>query len=309
MAEQSIINKYRPTSFEEVVGNIEIVGALQRSMDSQSPPHSFLLTGPSGIGKTTIARIIAKHLEADVTEIDAASNNGVDAMRELVELGNYASLRGNSLRMFIIDECHMLSKSAWNAVLKMLEEPPEHLYLALCTTERSKVIETVVTRCFHIPLRPIKPNEMQELLSVICELEEWTPHSDVLSAVVQAATGQPRKGLSLLQAVHDAPNRDEVHRIISLMEASEPMADLLKELLSGKVQWSRIQAQLLKIEDDDWEQAFIGAGRYIMGAMTNARSPESAQNAWRLLDAMVFPVSTFDKKAAFYAAVGRMIWS
>ena len=302
-----LINKYRPSSFEEFFGNEEIVGSLHRALNAPSQPHSYLLTGPSGIGKTTMARIIAKTLEADVMEIDAASNNGIEAMRELVELGNYASLSGRGKRMFIIDECHMLSRSAWNAILKLLEEPPAHLYIALCTTERNKVLETIVTRCFHISLRPIKPNEMQEFLDTICEIEGWSPPIEVVSAVVQAATGQPRKALSLMQAVHDVTSRDEVFRIISLMEASEPMTDLLKALLKGVTDWTTIQALLGKVEEDNWDEAMVGACRYVMAAMLTGTAT-NAKKAWGILDALVFPNSTFDKKAAFFAAVGRIHW-
>jgi DNA polymerase-3 subunit gamma/tau len=304
-----LVTKYRPSDFETFLGNETTIAALKRAVGNEvSRPHAFLFTGPSGIGKTTGARIVATMLNAEVVEIDAASNNGVDAMRLLVELGNHMSLTGAGVRMFIIDECHSLSKSAWQAILKMLEEPPAHLYIALCTTELHKVPETIVTRCYHVALRPLKPAEIEDLCMVVAELEGWTVHNDVMQAVIQAATGQPRKALSILQAVHDAPSRDEVRRIITLMDATDPLIALLQYLLAGKKAWAVIKGHLSRIEEDDFEELSIGAGRYIVGALLRAETDASAQLAWRLLDALVFPTSTFDRKASFMAAIGRMIW-
>lgn len=304
-----LVTKYRPASFPEIIGHEAVITALQRALDQEeSRPHAYLLTGPSGIGKTTTARIIADHLGAEVIEIDAASNSGVDAMRELVDLGNHMSLSGSGTRMFIIDECHTLSKSAWQAILKLLEEPPAHLYLTLCTTEFHKVPETIVTRCYHVALRPLKNAEIEDLLVAIADLEGWTVNNDVLQTVVTAATGQPRKAISILQVAHDAPNKEEVRRIVNLQDASDPLIALCQYLLSGKRGWKIIKDYLSRLEGADFDEASIACGRYIVGAMTRADTEEGAKLAWRLLDALVFPTSTFDRKSAFMAAIGRALW-
>jgi DNA polymerase-3 subunit gamma/tau len=309
MTDAPLITKYRPAAFDEMMGNDTVIAALKRTLaNAISRPHAYLFTGPSGIGKTTGARIIATDLEAEVIEIDAASNSGVDAMRQLVEVGNHMSLAGSGVRMFIIDECHTLSKPAWQAILKLLEEPPEHLYIALCTTELAKVPETIITRCYHVALRPLKTNEIEDLISVVAELEGWPVHNDVMQAIVQASTGQPRKALSILQAVHDAPSRDEVKRIITLIDASDPMIALCQYLLSGKKAWKVVRDYLAQIEDDAFDEAALACGRYIIGAMLRAESDEAARTGWRLLEALVFPTATYDRKAAFVAAIGRLLW-
>lgn len=306
----SLINKYRPDEWGEFVGNTESVNALQRALKTASArPHAYLFTGPSGIGKTTAARILSKHFEADITEVDAASNNGVEAMRSLVEFSQYMGLTGSGARLLIIDECHALSKAAWQAILKLLEEPPQHLYLALCTTELIKVPETIITRCYHTVLRAIKPAEMEDLLEAVCHAEGWKPNQDVFALVVRAATGQPRKALSILQSVHDAFSLDEAKRIISLVDASDPMKELLQHLIAGKKEWKVIQPLLRRLEDDSFDEAVIPAGRYIMGALLNCEEAGRAQRIWQLLEALLFPSETWDKKAAFIAAIGRMIWS
>ena len=309
MSNEPIIVKYRPAQFGELIGNEAINAALLRALSSEtSRPHAFLFTGPSGIGKTTTARIVATHIGAEVIEIDAASNNGVDAMRALVDVGQHMSLSGAGTRMFIIDEAHALTKPAWQAILKLLEEPPPHLYIALCTTEANKVPDTINTRCYHVALRALKPAEIEDLLILVAELEGWTVAPDVMQAVVQAATGQPRKALSILQSVWDAPSRDEVRRIINLMDASDPLIAVCQHLLAGKKSWKIIGEQLQRLDIDDFEEASIAAGRYIMGAMTNARDENDARRAWLLLEALLFPANSWDKKAVFIAAVGRMIW-
>jgi len=306
---EPLITRYRPSTFEEVLGHDDQVNALKRVLKTDTRPHAYLLTGPSGIGKTTIARIIATAIDAEVLEIDAASNSGIDAVRQLNELGQHMSLYGADARMFIIDECHGLSRPAMQALLKLLEDPPEHLYLALATTELQRIPETILTRCYHIPLRPIKPTEIEDLLSVICECENWTPNPDVLQMIVQGSTGQPRKALSLLQACYDAPSREEAKRIIALLETSEPLLDLLRILVSGRRDWKLVQSYLEQIDDADFEEASVGAGRYIINAMLKEPEEKKAASMWALLEALVYPTATFDRKASFFAAIGRYLWT
>lgn len=303
-----LIVKYRPDNFGQVLGHEVAIGALQRVLKSASRPHAFLFSGPSGLGKTTLARIIGNQLEADVNEVDAASNSGVDAMRQLVEMSQYMSMTGAGCRLLLIDECHRLSRPAFDAILKLLEEPPEHLFLALCTTELVKVPPTIIGRCYHVQLNPLKPVEIEDLLTVVCELEDWQVRPDIFQMVVQACEGSPRNALSLMQKVHDLPTRDEAKRVLALIEAGDPLIDLLQHLIAGKESWKVMRAILERIEPDAWEDAATIAGRYIMGALIRAEDEKSAARIWQLLDALVFPSNTYDRKAAFVAAIGRMIW-
>ena len=305
---QPLITKYRPEHWDEMIGHEAVLGALRRAIASPTRPHAYLFTGPAGLGKTTLARIVAREIGADVLEIDAASNSGVDDMRELVLVGSHMSLMGSGTRMVIIDECHTLSKSAWQAILKLLEEPPAHLFLALCTTERNKVPETIVSRCYHTLLRPLSVTEITDLLLAVSEMEGWKVNNDVLAEIVVASTGQPRKGLTFLQAAHDAPSREEASRIIGLQAENDAVRDLCQALVSKQGGWEATRKILERIQDDEFETVSILVSRYIMAAMIKA--PEAkARQLWMALDALVWPSETYDRKAAFYAAVGRIFWA
>lgn len=303
-----LINKYRPRQFRQVIGHVEMLTALERALSTDSHPHAFLLTGPSGVGKTTIARIIGEQLSAEIIEIDAATNTGVDAMRDLVDLSLHVPMTGGS-RMVIIDEAHMLSRSAFNAALKLLEEPPAHLYIALCTTELTKIPETIRTRCFHILLRPVASNDLADLLDYVCDREAWQVSEEVMRQVIAAATGQPRKALSLLQACQGIKSEREVARIIALQESGDALVQILRLFLdSDAPRWERLQPLLVAIPDDDMDTASIGAGRYLSAVIGRATSEKAARHAWTLLDALLFPSQTWDRKAMLYAAIGRLMW-
>jgi DNA polymerase III gamma/tau subunit len=499
---QSITTKYRPQSFDEIVGHEQQIAALKRVIASPTHSHCYLLTGPSGCGKTTIARLIGNAFETTITEIDAASRSGVDDMRELIDLSRHMALGGTGKRLFLIDECfdgksivytptgpkrldsiregdfvigaqgarrvkkvfinpvsisrivrvnfasgknitcskdhaflsskgwqeagdvksvftiqssippqllemwdtvyeqrrgcsllrsvydksmsertqafdqsktgsserdktnqpgmdyvtsvqrgcdaasaanlktykidgveyadmidlemdghpsynveellvhncHALSKNAWQAILKLTEEPPAHVYIALCTTEADKVPATITNqRAYPVVLRKLPNNMIADFMGVICELEEWQVNNDVFGAIVLGADGSPRKSLTLLAALWDAQTREDVNRVVSLGHAGEPLIAIIQALMQGTgVAWERISPFLERIEDDQFESAMVQAGRYIIGALNKEKNGAKAQKLFTLLNALTFPTDTFDKKLAFYAALGRM---
>lgn len=304
---EPLITKYRPQAFEEVVGNEIAIKSLVDALNSPTRPKSYLFSGPTGLGKTTLARIVAEFVNATATEIDVASNAGVDNVRELVDLSNFTPIIAGGSRMYILDECHVFSKTAWQALLKMLEEPPSHLYIALCTTEPGKVPDSIKGRCFHTQLKPIKTTEMDDLLMTICELEEWPVPDDVFGGIVQAAEGLPRKGLSLLQQGHGVANKAELATIIEQVEREDsPVMDFCKYILSGGKNWERIREMMAGMADDD--AAFETIGRYMYTVMSKSDEVQ-AQKAFRILEAVTFPRNTVDRKALLATVIGALLWA
>ncbi|HYR44897.1 MAG TPA: DNA polymerase III subunit gamma/tau, partial [Terriglobia bacterium] len=221
---QVIARKFRPQVFEDVVGQKPIVQTLKNAIQMDRIGHAYLFSGPRGVGKTTTARILAKGLNCargptitpcnecascqeissgksiDVFEIDAASNTGVDNIRELRESAKYAAARSR-YKIFIIDEVHMLSTSAFNALLKILEEPPSHVVFIMATTERHKLPATILSRCQQFIFRMISPGEIQAHLRQIAVREGVKIDDRSLSYIVKASEGSMRDAQSLLDQI------------------------------------------------------------------------------------------------------------
>jgi len=303
---EPLITKYRPLSFEEYVGNQLAISSLRTAINSETRPHCYLFTGPSGVGKTTLARIIAKEFNATIYDVDGASNSGVDDTRRLVAMAGYTPIIGSAV-LYIIDECHALSKLAWDPLLKLLEEPPEYLYVALCTTELAKVKETIRNRCFPVNLKKLKPIEISDLLTTVCEVEQWKVNGDVFNAIVLASEGSARKALTILQAGHNVQTREELSTIILEVESDNTaIIDLCKLLLSGNTNWERI-TELLKLVEDE-EQAIEHACSYLAKVMVNVND-EKGHRVYHLLDCLTTPRASWDKKIQLYAGIGKYFFA
>ena len=221
MAYQVLARKWRPKTFADLVGQEHVVKALRNALDKGRLHHAYLLTGTRGVGKTTIARILAKSLNCeqgqhgepcgvcasctqidagryvDLLEIDAASNTGIDNIREVLENAQYAPTVGK-YKVYIIDEVHMLSKSAFNAMLKTLEEPPEHVKFILATTDPHKVPITVLSRCLQFVLRNMTTQQVAAHLAHVLESEQVPFEPAAVQLLGRAAMGSMRDALSLL---------------------------------------------------------------------------------------------------------------
>ncbi len=213
--------KYRPLTFGDVVGQDPVIQTLKHAIEAKRVANAYLFIGPRGIGKTTLARIFAKALNClspngvepcgkcqncleiaagrslDVTELDAASHNSVEDARALMETVQFAPA-SSPYRIFIIDECHMLSPAAWNALLKTLEEPPAHVRFIFATTEGDKVLATIVSRCQRFDLRRIPTSDIVSRLKYVCEKEKIAAEEDALLAIARGAQGGMRDALSSL---------------------------------------------------------------------------------------------------------------
>jgi len=258
MSYQVLARKYRPKSFETLVGQDHVVRALTNALDQQRLHHAYLFTGTRGVGKTTLARILAKSLNCetgitskpcgvcnacteidrgrfvDLLEVDAASNTQVDAMRDLLDNAQYAPTVGR-FKVYIIDEVHMLSKSAFNAMLKTLEEPPEHVKFILATTDPQKVPVTVLSRCLQFNLRQMASPTISEHLQNVLSQENISFEPIAISLISHAAAGSMRDALSLTdQAIaygNQSVNEAEVRGMLGAIDQTY-LFDIIRALLT-----------------------------------------------------------------------------
>ncbi|MGV8922639.1 MAG: DNA polymerase III subunit gamma/tau, partial [Thermomonas sp.] len=260
-----LARKWRPKRFAELVGQEHVVRALTNALETGRVHHAFLFTGTRGVGKTTIARIFAKSLNCergtgadpcgecetclaidagryiDLLEIDAASNTGVDNVRELIENAQYMPSRGR-YKVYLIDEVHMLSKQAFNALLKTLEEPPEHVKFLFATTDPEKLLVTVLSRCLQFNLKRLDVEQIHGQIAKILIAEDIEADDDAIHQMAVAADGSLRDGLSLLdQAIAYCGSGAAVGRLDSATIAT----------MLGTVDRSRVQALLSALGDGD----------------------------------------------------------
>ena len=231
----TLYRKYRPSSFSEVSGENEIVKSLKLSLKNKSMAHAYLFSGPRGVGKTTIARLIAKGVNclnlkengepcnecknckainegrfSDLIEIDAASNRSIDEIRNLKEKINYQPVEGLK-KVYIIDEAHMLTKEAFNALLKTLEEPPAHVIFILATTELEKILPTIISRCQRYDFKPLDLEEMKAGLEHILKEENLSMTDDVYPVIYENSSGSMRDSISILERLIVTANGKEIN--------------------------------------------------------------------------------------------------
>lgn len=268
MSYRVLARKYRPQNLEQLVGQENLAQSLKNAFENNRVPHAILLHGIRGVGKTTTARIIAKSLNClgadgtlkspqvtpcdvcmscqgiltdrhmDVVEIDAASHTGVDDMRELTESSRYKAVQGR-YKIFIIDEVHMLSKSAFNALLKTLEEPPPHVKFIFATTEIKKIPDTILSRCMRFDLSVMQPAKIIKHLQDILEKENILAEVDALAMIARAADGSMRDALSITdQAImlsgSDAVSAAIVQAMLGLSNR-DALFEVFESIFQGKV--------------------------------------------------------------------------
>lgn len=300
---------YRPRVLDDVVGQAAATRALAGVIKQQSS-RAFIFSGPSGIGKTTLARIAAGMMGCvaeNIIEIDAATNTGIDAMRQVQELTQYRPFGKSKWRALIVDECHALSRQAWQSLLKVIEEPPEFVAWFFCTTEATKVPPTIKTRCTSVVLRPVADADLRKLLARVVSAEGMRIDREVQEVVIREAGGSPRQMLVNLALCREARGRKEASELLRAAQESDGVAELCKFLLKGG-SWARATALLSDLEGDGPEAIRIAVCNYLGGALKRARSDREACAVMELIEPFSAPFPAGAERVMLHLAVGRVLF-
>lgn len=290
--------KYRPQRLEDVYGQKAITTSLKRLLRSDSVPHAYLFCGPSGCGKTTLARIAFKDLGCELIEIDAASNSGIDNMREVIETMRFCGL-DNKPRGLILDEAHGLSRQAWDSLLKFVEEPPSHAFVALCTTQEGKVPPTIVSRCTSYTVKSLRRDDLLDLLEMVVETERMECSDPVLEIIAERCEGSARKALVMLEQAGHCKTDDEAAALLHEAEGEVEVIELARLVTNGRLQWKDMTRILRKL-DMPAESIRIVLVNYITAALLKGGEDKRLVHALELLGTSFNPT---DKLAPIVLAL------
>ncbi len=257
MSAVGLYQELRPSTLAEFFGNEHLIKALEKMLQSRTRPHAILFFGPSGCGKTTLGRIIAHAFGSDdysILEYNAANTNGIATVREIASNVGLSTLGGKP-KTYIIDECHELTSAAQEALLKVLEEPPEHCYFILCTTAPANLIDTIRNRCTKYEVSKLGESTILKLLEASCQKKGFNVNNEVLQGIAAVCDGSPRAALVALETVKDIEDIDDAFRLLVRgTEKDAQVIELCKLMYGGpsvrRQRWSQIIRAYDKIGED-----------------------------------------------------------
>ncbi len=300
----TLYRTYRPSSFDEVVGNEDIIEAIQSCLAKRGRPHSYLLHGPAGCGKTTIGRIIATELGckgADFIELDSADFRGIDTVRGIRRQLAYAPMEG-PCRVWLLDECHQFSNDAQNALLKALEEPPSHVFFILCTTMPQKLLPTIRSRCSDYAVTILTDGQMKRLLRHVVKAEDESMPAAVYAQIVLSSLGHPRRALTILDQVLGLPKEKQEAVAKRIAAEQSEVLQLCRALIEGAA-WKKVRTTLAGLQEEDPE----AIRRQVLGYCKAILLKEENNTAAAVMEAFLDPFYDSGHHQLIYACYSVIV--
>ena len=280
--------KYRPTSLSKIRGNSDTISILEGMLsDIETCPHSFLFFGESGTGKTTLARILSDRLGckgSDYREINSADFRGIDTIREIINNSQFKPIEG-TCRVWVLDEIHKATTDAQNALLKILEDTPKHIYFVLCTTDPQKLLSTIKGRCSQFQTRPLSDSQMYGLLRKIVKDENDVLESEVFDQIILDSLGRPRNALQILEQVLKVSPDRRIEIAKQSAEQQSQAIELCRALLK-RSSWKVVKVILNGLKDQDAE----GIRRLLLAYSQSILLKEENEMAARIIEELWDPL-------------------
>lgn len=269
----------RPKDFDDFIGNQTIIKSLKSIIKSDHPPHTYLFSGPSGCGKTTLARILTDSFgckNSSIFEINSSNNRGVDSAREIIGQCIYTPLEGE-IKVYILDEIHKATNEFQNAMLKILEEPPLHVFFILCTTDPQKLLKAVKSRCTAFKVEKPSSDELFKYLIDICEKNNIPKYDNVINTIIEQSEGVPRDSLILLDKIKDikgATQAEVINLINSDSETSKEIIDICRALIKQNATWEEVRILLknINVDPEGIRRAVLGYASAVLLNKSNQRA-------------------------------------
>lgn len=305
----------RPKTFEEVRGQEHTIKVLKEMLSREHKPHSYLLYGPTGCGKTTIARLIAKELgcsDSEFYEMNTANLRGIDTVRDVIESSQFLPMTGK-VKVFLFDEAHQITGAAAEALLKFMEDTPKYIYVILATTNPEKLLATVKGRCEKFPIHSLKATDMMNFILDVIEKKEIKISDKVIERIYEIADGCPREALLLLEKVCNATSDEEAKKTLDSWSDEEWINIICGNLLNRMKNWSHIAKILKEHEEADVENTRRGVLGWMQRVVLNTSASTTEMHRMRASEVIEIFGNTFWEGGkpklvqSFYKAFLRMM--